>query len=586
MAGATGIGAALLAACGGDDRGSSGDTSGLLTVKEDTSRQAQRGGIYKTHITSNPAGWDPMFRGAWFGTLGAVLYSRLAIVEPGKGERSSGNVVGDLAEGWEFSGDGLTATFKLRQNARWAPVAPVNGRAVDAGDIVASWERWRNVSAVRSSLDNSASPDAPVQSVSQTDNRTVVFKLAFPAVTLPSMMSASVGQSFHILPKEADQSYDPQRTSIGSGPYYVSDFVPSGYVHVKRNEGYYDSGRPYFDAMEYPLITEYASGLAAFKNGQLYTYPVRPEEVLTAKNDVPDLAMYTSDVTIPSAHVFFGYRANDKAMFRDKRLRQAFSMSIDRDLFAEIWYNVANFTDQGLPVEIAWSSVVPATEYLGWWMDPRLSEFGSNARFYRHDIAEAKKLISAAGFGSSVDYVSTRAGGQYGPEYDRQIDVMEAMAADAGFRPTANVVNYNNEIIPRYQNVQGDFEGMAWMLRPQSASDPIDKLAEWMFSSAGNNFLGFDPQGRGTRDGDPFVDDIIRKSKVEQSSDKRRQYMKDLERYLGEQMYVIRSPSGASGFELAWPAVRNFSYFEGDPRDAANRAFYKWLDPSKKPLAG
>ncbi|MPZ49414.1 MAG: hypothetical protein GEU75_08985 [Dehalococcoidia bacterium] len=585
--GAAGLGAALLAACGGDgDSGGGGDSTGLVTKFEDASKEAKRGGIYKTHITADPGGWDPHFRGSWFGTLGAVLYSRLAIVEPGMGEGSSGEVGGDLAEGWEFSGDGLTATFKLRPNAHWAPTAPVSGRLVDSEDVVASWERWRTTSAVRSSLDHSASADAPIESVRATDNRTIVMKLAFPAVTLPAQMSASVGQSYHILPKEAARGgYDPLKVSIGSGPYYVTDHVPSAYVHVKRNPGYYDADHPYADGMEYPLITEYASGLAAFKNGQLYTYSVRPEEIITVKNDVPDLAMYTTDVSIPSAHVFFGYRNNDKAMFRDKRLRQAYSMSIDRDLFAEIWYNVPDFTSQGLPVDIAWSSAVPATEYTGWWMDPRDKNFGANAKYYQHDIAEAKKLMSAAGFTNGVEYVATRAGGQYGPEYDRQIDVMEAMAADAGFKPTANVVNYNNELIPRYQNVQGDFEGILWSLRPQSASDPIDKLAEWMFSTAGNNFLGFDPDTSGKRAGDPYVDDLIRKSKTEQSSEKRKLMMVDLQKHLGDAMYIIRSPSGASGFSLAWPVIRSFGYFQGDPRDTSNRSFYSWVDPTKKPLA-
>jgi ABC-type transport system substrate-binding protein len=583
--GAAGIGAALLAACGGDsDSGNGGDASGLVTKFEDSSKQAKRGGIYKTHITADPAGWDPHFRGSWFGTLGAVLYSRLAIVKPGMGENSSGEVGGDLAEGWEFSGDGLTATFRLRQNAKWAPTAPVNGRNVDVQDVVASWERWKATSAVRSSLDNSASPDAPIMSMAATDSRTITMKLAFPAVTLPAQMSASVGQSYHILPKEAGSGYDPLKVSIGSGPYYVTDHQPSAYVHVKRNPGYYDTERPYMDAMEYPLLTEYATGLAAFKNGQIYTYPVKPEEMLGTKRDLPDLAMYTADISIPSAHVFFGYRNNDKAMFRDKRLRQAYSMSLDRDLFAEIWYNVPDFTSAGLPVEIAWSSAVPATEYTGWVMDPRDKDFGPNAKYYQHDIAEAKKLLSAAGFANGVEYVATRAGGQYGPEYDRQIEVMEAMAADAGFKPTANVINYNNELVPRYQNVQGDFEGILWSLRPQSASDPIDKLAEWMFSTAGNNFLGFDPEGTGSRKGDPIVDDLIRKSKVEQDSNKRKQIMVDLQKHLGERMYVIRSPSGASGFQLAWPVVRSFGYFQGDPRDTANRSFYTWLDPTRKPL--
>src|SRR5439155_16139275 len=304
----------------------------------------------------------------------------------------------------------------------------------------------------------------------------------------------------------------------------------------------------------------YATGMAAFKTGQLFTYAVRPEDQFDTKREVPDLGMFQTNVALPSASMFFGYRPNDKAPFRDKRLRQAFSMMIDRDLFADTWYNVSKFTSQGLPVKIAWSSVVPATEYTGWWLDPQGKDFGPNARYYKHDPAEAKKLVAAAGFANGVDYVATRAKGNYGPEYDRQIDIMEGMAKEAGFRPQTNGVDYTTVLIPQYEHVHGDFEGTGWMLRPQSSSDPIEKLAEYTFSGSGGNFIGMDPDVKGTFAGDPYVDDLIRKSRSELDANKRKSIISDLQRHMAEGMYVIRPPSGATGFALAWPALRNFNY--------------------------
>ncbi|HLF78758.1 MAG TPA: ABC transporter substrate-binding protein [Dehalococcoidia bacterium] len=582
-AGGFALGAAFLAACGGNESESKPDTSSLAVKAEDTTKQAKRGGIYKASIATDAGSWDPHVRGAWFGTLGGILYSRLTIVKPGEGESTAGDIIGDLAESWEFSPDGLTATFKLRPTAKFQPVAPVNSRTVEAQDVATTWTRWKSVSGTRATIDNSINPDAPVISVSATDARTVVMKLAIPAVTLPSLLAASVGQAFHIMPKEAGENgYDPRKTQIGSGPFYVSDQVASSYIHLKRHPGFYDTNRPYFDGMEFPIVSEYATGLAAFRNGQIYQYAVRAEEVLGVKRDVPDLSMYQSDLAIPQATLFFGYKNNPRGMFRDKRLRQAYSMTIDRDLFAETWYNVSSYTKQGLPVRTGWSSAVPATEYTGWWIDPRDKSFGPNAKYYQHNVAEAKKLVSAAGFPAGVDYVSTRAGGNYGPEYDRQIEIMEGMAAEAGFKPKANVIQYQNDLIPNYQNVQGEFEGSAWMLRPQSSSDPIDKLAENMFSKSGDNFIGFDPNGKGDHSGDPFVDDQIRKSRVERDTNKRKQIMGDLQRHLGDQMYLIRPVSGATGFDLAWPALKNYLYFRGARR--AEEWSYFWLDTTKKPL--
>jgi ABC-type transport system substrate-binding protein len=355
-------------------------------------------------------------------------------------------------------------------------------------------------------------------------------------------------------------------------------------IQLKRNPGFYDANRPYFEGMEFPVVSEYATALAAFRNGQIYQYAVRSEEILGVKRDVPDLSMYQGDLALPAsaATLFFGYKNTPRGMFRDKRLRQAYSMSLDRDLFAETWFNVSSFTKQGLPVNTSWSSAVPANEYTGWWLDPRDKSFGPNGKYYQQNVAEAKKLVSAAGFNTGVEYISTRAGGNYGPEYDRQIEIMEGMAAEAGFRPRANVVQYQNDLIPNYQNVQGEFEGIAWMLRPQSSSDPIDKLAENLFSKSGDNFIGFDTAGKGDHSGDSYVDDAIRKSRVERDTNKRKQIMADLQRHLGEQMYLVRPVAGATGFELAWPALRNFLYFRGARR--SEEWPYFWLDSTKKPL--
>ena len=66
------------------------------------------------------------------------------------------------------------ATFKLRQNAHWHNLPPVNGRPVEVQDVVASWQRWRTTSGTRTILDHEASADAPVLSLASPDKDTSV----------------------------------------------------------------------------------------------------------------------------------------------------------------------------------------------------------------------------------------------------------------------------------------------------------------------------------------------------------------------------------------------------------------------------
>ncbi len=611
--------AAFLAACGGDDdsaettgsggtgaaptsttapsasgsTGASGGTSGasgstggastsssLITKPQDTTGKAKRGGTFKASISADVGSWDMHTRGRWFGTLAGLLWQRLTVVEPGLGKPSTGKLVGDAAEGWEVSGDGLTATFKIRPGSHFTDVPPVNGHELQAEDVVATWDRWRQVSRTRATIDNEINPDAPVKSMSAPDSSTLVMDLALPAISLPSLFASAVGQGFHITPREIND-YDPRSLYVGSGPFQVEEHLESAHINLERNPGYYHPQRPFFDKAEYPIISEYSVGLAALKAGQLHTYPIRAEEILTTKKEQDQLLVYQSAITVPTATMFFGYKPG--SAFLDERVRQAFSMTQDRDLFAEVWFNTKDFEANGLPVDVYWNSAVPADEFEGWFLDPRDADFGENAKYYKLNLEEAKKLLSAAGYADGLEYPSTFASDSYGPEYNRQIEIQEGMAADAGFKAQPNGVIYQSDLIPNYQSSRGQFDGVGWMLRPQSSSDPIDKFAEYNFSGSGPNFIGYDAKGVGDNSGDPYVDDLIRKGKVETDPEARVKILLDLQRYFGEKMYLLRAPSAATGFEMVWPAVQNFRWFQSDR--VATEIEYWWLDQTLPPEA-
>ena len=53
------------------------------------------------------------------------------------------------------------------------------------------------------------------------------------------------------------------------------------------------------------------------------------------------------------------------------------------------------------------SSTFPVDIFKGWGLDPKGKDIGPNGQFFKHDIAEAKKLLAAAGFASGTSYKST-----------------------------------------------------------------------------------------------------------------------------------------------------------------------------------
>src|SRR5438309_1220080 len=144
--GATATAAALLAACGGGSSSggskSSSAANGLVTQPVDTFAQAKRGGTLKYYITSEPRNLDTSNPQADLNNVAPEVYSALFVEKVEKLKLSTYELTGDLAQSFEMSPDGLQITAKLRPNVKFHPVPPVNGRLLDADDVLASWKYY------------------------------------------------------------------------------------------------------------------------------------------------------------------------------------------------------------------------------------------------------------------------------------------------------------------------------------------------------------------------------------------------------------------------------------------------------------
>jgi hypothetical protein len=214
-AGGLATAAAFLSACGGDDEeGGEEDQSGLVVKPQDETKGAKRGGVYKARNTFEPSTLDPHLFPNNFHV--AATYSNLWMIKDGVLEYSDGTVEGDLVESWEVTPDKLTITAKINPKAHFAPVAPVNGRVVDAHDVAASWQRHSSTSNQRGDFANSVNPAAPISTITAVDDRTISIKLAAPNAVVMARLARATPGSLYIVPKEAlDKNIlDLARTSI------------------------------------------------------------------------------------------------------------------------------------------------------------------------------------------------------------------------------------------------------------------------------------------------------------------------------------------------------------------------------------
>ena len=224
-------------------------------------------------------------------------------------------------------------------------------------------------------------------------------------------LADTVGMYF--MPKEADVKYDARTTAIGFGPWQLTEHKPSQSLKFTRNDGHYLANKMYLDQREVAIIPEYATVLSQFLAGNLHTAALRQEDVLSAKRQVSDLELYAREPAYQFNHIKFGWNPSlgKGTPFRDKRVRQAFSRAIDRDIFLDKLYNLSQFAKDGLEAEAYWHTSIQANTagfFAGensYWLNPKGKDFGPNAKNYQYDVAEAKKLLAAAGFASGLETV-------------------------------------------------------------------------------------------------------------------------------------------------------------------------------------
>ena len=590
--GGASIAAALLAACGSGDGDAGGGKSskGLISEPEDTTKQAKRTGTMKDRSFGDPPTLDPFTANNPWNTVGPMALSALLQFKPGYMKPTENEVIGDIAESWEWADDGLTVLLKLRQGVKWHNKPPLNGRAFEMEDVLFSWERFVAKSSTRGAIANAADPGAPVLSLTAPDSRTIAIKLKEPIVFAPGLFTSSSSGGVNIMPKETDKTFDIRNDMIGTGPWVMTNYTPSVGFTLKRHPEYWDKDYALVEQVDLPIITEYATALSQFKAGNLYffgssaTAVINPEDVLSTKREEPRIKVYQGDLRnagSPVARLIFGWKPDTTSPFRDERLRQAFSMAFDRDTFLDVFFNVSNFEREGLPVETRWGTAVNPT-FEGWWLDPKSKDFGANAKYFEHNVSEAKKLVAAAAIQPGTEILSSYISGSELGNAPKQAEVLNGMIREIGVIPKVNIIDYLKEYVPQYRDGRGQFEGYAYKSTAggAGAGDAVASLSNEYWTKGGTTWHGFSASGKNDQSGDPQIESLIERARVERDTDKRKSLVNDIQRTLAKPMYTLPLPGFGTGFTVAWPAIGNFRVFQG------GRLNYRlWIDDTKAPIA-
>src|SRR5712691_6586980 len=310
-------------------------------------------------------------------------FSNLVLFDQLKRVESPDTLVGELAEKWSWQDGYRNLVFFLRSDVKWH-----DGKPFTSKDVKYTFDMVREAPEAQAKLRINPRKDwyANVEAIEAPDPHTVVFRLKRPQPSLLLMFASGYSPIYAAHVPAA--SY---RTScVGTGPFKVKEWRKGEFVEYVKNPDYFIKGRPYLDGLKYIPITERGTKFAALQSGRLdVAFPgdatkTIAEQVTKAE---PRIKM-----TLAAQNVNDNLLLNvTKPPFNNVKMRQAFSLSIDRRA-------VVQAVHQGGAIVGAAMAPKPWGVYGLLEKDlAALPGYGKGS----DEKAKAKKLLAEAGHGPS-----------------------------------------------------------------------------------------------------------------------------------------------------------------------------------------
>lgn len=273
---------------------------------------------YTEAIVGVPSRVNPLFAYASSvdRDIASLVFSGLVRLE------ADGTPVGDLAETWDVSEDGLTVTFRLRPGVKWH-----TGEAFDAEDVLFTYNLLADPT-----LQGDPEQAALWQSIDCTAPDKLIVACVLPEPYAPFLSYATMG----ILPRYILETANAQtilddpfnKAPVGTGPFELEQMNNSRAV-LKANKDYY-LGPPQLDEIDLSFYPDMASAAADVIRGQaeglLVDLTVNPGDY-QALRDVDGLDEH---VQARSGFTLL-YLNNTAPPLNDKAVRGAISRAVDID---------------------------------------------------------------------------------------------------------------------------------------------------------------------------------------------------------------------------------------------------------------
>lgn len=277
-------------------------------------------------------------------------------------------IIGDLAQSWDISKDGLTITFHLKKGVRWT-----DGVEFTANDVMFGYETI-------------ISPKIPTpykEDFLQVKHALVIDDYTFRVIyNKPFAPALSTWGNMPILPKHLLNNVDLiksplTRNPVGMGPFILDKWSNGESIKLRSNHDYFE-GRPYIDNIMYKIIPDSATMFLELSTGGVDLMDLTPIQY-SRQTNTPYFKENFQRFRYPVfAYTYLGFNLQHP-FFKDLRVRQAIAYAIDKQEIIDV-------------VLFGYGSIATGPYVPNTW------PYASDAKVYNFDPQKAKALLEEAGW--------------------------------------------------------------------------------------------------------------------------------------------------------------------------------------------
>ncbi|RXZ78828.1 ABC transporter substrate-binding protein [Paenibacillaceae bacterium] len=416
-----------------------------------------------------------------------------------------------LATSWTKSDDGLTYTFKLREDVKFHDGTPFNAEAVKASfDYLLATSKGQ----ARALL-------GPLAGSKVVDEFTVEAQLSKRFEPFLSGISSGF---FGIPSPKALEEHGDQfgKHPVGTGPFKFVKWTENSEIVLEKNPDYNspppiaeNKGPSYLDKLVFKIIPEEATRIGSVQSGQvLAAETIPPQNIDAVKGD----ARFKVGQAITNGTAFSLYFNTQSAPWDEVKARQAIQLAIDVDMIVKTLY-LGHY-------ERAWSTLTPGI-------------LGYNATLENQiqpDLAKANQLLDELGWQTGSDGYRAKDGKKLtlkylepSPNREKRNDIaviVQQQLKEIGVNVELNITKDTSTLIS-----QGDYDLFG---NAQVKADPdiLTNLlhSERQFTTGGTNW---------PRLSDPNIDRLLESGYSEPDAEKRKVIYGEIQHYLSDNAITI-----------------------------------------------